>query len=447
MQAVRSIGADRLKRFVCLLLIFMLLFCFFMVPRASAVALEAATVAYAGALVGAILVGAGVVFASHGDMQAVGAAMYKSWVKSSNAIGTKIGALASWAVEHGEAAAKGALRVGKEMYQEIVDLYTASYSELSYDVTANNVNDFVKLFNTSQSIFLRVTAVNADYSQSAYVPWSLTYVVGDNGKDVYPVINDEQQAKSSIYSFYITKSDFLYMQMSYYSSNRYVEIFPHLRCDGTEMNGVSHYSLERIYYPFSVSYTPTFDLAYPSDDYLIKMPDLPAVDGVTGDVTYPSDAAYTKDAIAVPYPVDADGVKVPDIPYDQVVDQSTGKALDDTDTGTDTDNPSKPGEGTDTDTPSDTVNWPTSSDLSLPKLIISKFPFCIPFDIANMVGLLEAEPKAPVFKVPLKIGSTVDEEITLDLDQFSDVIRIIRWGELIIFVVGLALVTRNYIKW
>ena len=42
-----SIGLDRLKRFVCLLLIFVLLFCFFLCPRAHAVALEAATVAYA----------------------------------------------------------------------------------------------------------------------------------------------------------------------------------------------------------------------------------------------------------------------------------------------------------------------------------------------------------------------------------------------------------------
>ena len=33
---------------------------------------------------------------------------------------------------------------------------------------------------------------------------------------------------------------------------------------------------------------------------------------------------------------------MPDIPYDKVVDQSTGKTLDDADTGTDT----KPGEGT-----------------------------------------------------------------------------------------------------
>lgn len=52
-----------------------------MVPRAGAVAVEAATVAYGGLLVGTILVGAGVVFSSHGDMAKAGNAMYKTLQK------------------------------------------------------------------------------------------------------------------------------------------------------------------------------------------------------------------------------------------------------------------------------------------------------------------------------------------------------------------------------
>lgn len=90
-------------------------------------AVEAATVAYAGALVGTILVGAGVIFSSHGDMQKVGTAMYKSWIKSSNAIGSKISAIAAWAVDHAEAVGKGALRVGKELYQAVIDSFNADY--------------------------------------------------------------------------------------------------------------------------------------------------------------------------------------------------------------------------------------------------------------------------------------------------------------------------------
>ena len=442
-----SIGLDRLKRFVCLLLIFVLLFCFFMCPRASAVALEATTIAYGGLLVGTILVGAGVVFSSHGDMVKVGNAMYKTLVSGSSAIGKTISSISAWAVEHGTSLAKGALRVGKDLYQGIIDVFNADYSMLSYEVTAANFDDFIKLFNTSRSTFLRVTAAA---STSSYdVPWTLTYVVGEDGKSVFPVINGEKRGESSIYTFYITKSEFLYIKAIHQDNADFVTFCPRLLCEtdegSKELDGAASYSQEKVKYPFSLSYTATFDLAYPSDDYLVKMPDIPSVDTATGDVTYPNDTAYTKDAVAVPYPTDADGVKVPDIPYDKVVDQSTGKALDDT--GTDTDNPSKPGEGTDTDKPGDSVNWPSAGDISLPKLIISKFPFCIPFDVARLIGLLEADPKTPIFHVPLKVGTILNEEIVLDLSQWDNAVRIIRWGELLVFVAGLVLVTRNYIKW
>ena len=193
----------------------------------------------------------------------------------------------------------------------------------------------------------------------------------------------------------------------------------------------------------SVGISVSGDLSYPSEDYLVKMPDIPSVDTGTGEVTYPDSIAYTKDAVSAPYPIGDDGVKVPDIPFDIPVDQTSGKPMDDT--GTDTDNPSKPGEGTDTDKPS--VNWPSAGDISLPKLIISKFPFCIPFDVARLIGLLEADPKTPIFHVPLKVGTILNEEIVLDLSQWDNAVRIIRWGELIAFVAGLVLVTRNYIKW
>lgn len=184
---------------------------------------------------------------------------------------------------------------------------------------------------------------------------------------------------------------------------------------------------------------PDGDLVYPSDDYLVRTPDLPQVDAETGAVTWPSDVAYTKDAVSVPYPVDGAGEKVGTIPYDVPVDQTTGKDL----TDSDTDNPSKPGEGTDTDNP----NWPDTGSLSLPKLIASKFPFCIPFDVARLVGLLEAEPKAPVFRIPVVYANIVNEEIVIDFDKFADVLQIIRWGEIMLFVAGLVVITRNHIKW
>lgn len=454
MQAVRSVGLDRLKRFVCLLLIFVLLFCFFMCPRASAVALEATTIAYGGLLIGTILVGAGVVFSSHGDMVKVGNAMYKTLVNGSSAIGNTISSISAWAVEHGTSLAKGALRVGKDLYQGIVDAFNASYSGGKFlindyfdTITTSNGRAFCDAFNN-----MRVSEVDLAFDNGNV--WSLRLTESKKGYGridwyINEVWKDRTILDSSNFWDY---SIFLHIDRDYGTLSF---------CFGSYYSGdhVSScggfVSMERAPAVVSTSVpiqvgtvsVPQPDLVYPSDNTLVRMPDIPSVDTATGDITYPSDAAYTKDAVAVPYPVDTEGVKVPDIPYDKVVDQSTGKTLDDTDTGTDTDNPSKPGEGTDTDNPSDSVNWPSAGDISLPKLIISKFPFCIPFDVARLIGLLEADPKTPVFHVPLKVGTILDEEIVLDLSQWDNAVRIIRWGELIVFVAGLVLVTRNYIKW
>ena len=450
MQAVRSVGLDRLKRFVCLLLIFVLLFCFFMCPRASAVALEATTIAYGGLLVGTILVGAGVVFSSHGDMVKVGNAMYKTLVNGSSAIGKTISSISAWAVEHGTSLAKGALRVGKDMYKAIVDAFNASYSsgKFSYpvDVTSinrSNADRFCESFNAlhlknasfTDSDGVKHTLICSKESDGYYVKHYVDGVIrnstgGLNG------INDY-----AIYLHYFDSSHGVDMRLAYpdgdaWSNYGYFTNVFYVPASGSVSSGAAVSVNKDLVVGGS-------DLAYPSDDYLVKMPDIPSVDTGTGEVTYPDSIAYTKDAVAVPYPVDTEGVKVPDIPYDKVVDQSTGKALDDT--GTDTDNPSKPGEGTDTDKP--IVNWPSAGDISLPKLIISKFPFCIPFDVARLIGLLEADPKTPIFHVPLKVGTILNEEIVLDLSQWDNAVRIIRWGELIAFVAGLVLVTRNYIKW
>lgn len=450
-----SIGLDRLKRLVCLLLIFVLLFCFFMCPRASAVALEATTIAYGGLLVGTILVGAGVVFSSRGDMAKVGAAMYKTMSDGSSAIASKIAAISSWAVDHGKSIGSAALRIGKDLYREIIDTFNASYSDGafsygSYSVALNN--EFFSDYNSKEFWSRKFTSAKFRVSSGV-----ISVVSSLNGRDFktmyFPVEGDmqvyEYTISSGADSICSPRWPAIWVERAYDGSISVYSSIVYVSDGDTHLFKNDTFSLGRANdisatFGYSVA-IPAPDLAYPSDDYLVKMPDIPSVDSATGDITYPDSIAYTKDAVAVPYPVDTEGVKVPDIPYDKVVDQSTGKALDDT--GTDTDNPSKPGEGTDTDNPSDSVNWPSAGDISLPKLIISKFPFCIPFDVARLIGLLEADPKTPIFHVPLKVGTILNEEIVLDLSQWDNAVRIIRWGELIVFVAGLVLVTRNYIKW
>lgn len=443
-------GIDILKRVLCLLLCVVLLFCFFMVPRAGAVALEATTIAYGGLLVGTILVGAGVVFSSHGDMVKVGNAMYKTLVNGSSAIGKTISSISAWAVEHGTSLAKGALRVGKDMYKAIVDAFNASYSsgKFSYpvDVTSinrSNADRFCESFNAlhlknasfTDSDGVKHTLICSKESDGYYVKHYVDGVIrnstgGLNGITDY-----------AIYLHYFDSSHGVDMRLAYpdgdaWSNYGYWTNVFYVPASGSVSSGAAVSVNKDLVVGGS-------DLAYPSDDYLVKMPDIPSVDTGTGEVTYPDSIAYTKDAVAVPYPVDTEGVKVPDIPFDKPVDKSTGKTLDGTDTGTDTDNPSKPGEGTDADNP----NWPDAGSLSLPKLIASKFPFCIPFDVARLVGLLEAEPKAPVFRIPVVYANIVNEEIVIDFDKFADVLQIIRWGEIMLFVAGLVVITRNYIKW
>ena len=444
-----SIGLDRLKRFVCLLLIFVLLFCFFMCPRASAVALEASTVAYAGLLVGTLLVGAGVAFSNPGDMAKAGNAMYRTLQKGNEAIASKIAAISVWAVEHGKAIGSAALRIGKDLYQGIVDTFNAAYSggklAISDNVTALTVDNAEAACNYISHQFLdSVSFVSGDDVVSLSVTLDGNYLY------VYRYVNGVYVDKSGgLSGSYLHKGIYLYADGA-----KIKYCLGHSNADISTSDHVPNYG----YFEYAVSVPcristvcnipdsialPKPDLVYPSANNLVRLPDIPSVDTDTGEVTYPDSIAYTKDAVAAPYPIGDDGVKVPDIPFDVPVDQTSGKPMDDT--GTDTDNPSKPGEGTDTDKPS--VNWPSAGDISLPKLIISKFPFCIPFDVARLIGLLEADPKTPIFHVPLKVGTILDEEIVLDLSQWDNAVRIIRWGELIVFVAGLVLVTRNYIKW
>lgn len=424
-------------RCLCLLLIVLVLWCFFMVPRAGAVAVEAATVAYGGLLVGTILVGAGVVFSSHGDMVKVGNAMYKTLVNGSSAIGKTISSISAWAVDHGEKIGSAALRIGKDLYQGIVDVFNASYSSGRFmcdtdvsRVTKSNVDVFTAAFNrqllknctvsidghiydlfalrdVDKGILIYSSIDGGDRSLICHQPWG-NFAGGSSAVSDY-----------GVYLYYSKMYHELSVGIGYSSNGGFSG------SGSVDLGSLPAIVSPSVPLPDSIV-IPTPDIAYPSDDYLVKMPDIPSVDSATGEVTYPDSKVYTKDAVAVPYPVNSEGVKVPDIPYDKVVDQSTGKALDDT--GTDTDNPSKPGEGADTgsntgllqkildllknffDSPSDfRLNMDGFRNLA----IKDKFPFCIPFDMVDSVKQFAADAADYQFRVKLdtqyfKVDHVVD---------------------------------------
>lgn len=103
----------------------------------------------------------------------------------------------------------------------------------------------------------------------------------------------------------------------------------------------------------------------------------------------------------------------------------------------------------------DSANYDVTADKSFDihpiPTITDKFPFCLPFDIYKIFNVLSAEPKAPKFTIPIKMeningtGYGFDFSIDVDLSEYSWIAEIVRWMLLIIFVLGLILVTNKLI--
>lgn len=88
-------------------------------------------------------------------------------------------------------------------------------------------------------------------------------------------------------------------------------------------------------------------------------------------------------------------------------------------------------------------------DLNIPWYLQGKedkFPWNIPFNIMLTLSLLKAEPQAPHFEGTMDFKfTTYDYEI--DLSQFDDVAEVLRKMEVIAFLIGLMVLTRNLIGW
>lgn len=82
------------------------------------------------------------------------------------------------------------------------------------------------------------------------------------------------------------------------------------------------------------------------------------------------------------------------------------------------------------------------TDYQLPGLQ-DVFPFCIPFDIYAFFECLAADPVAPSFTWRFYIPGICDEDLEIDLAAFDSAARILRTMELLLFIVGLAFVTRD----
>lgn len=77
------------------------------------------------------------------------------------------------------------------------------------------------------------------------------------------------------------------------------------------------------------------------------------------------------------------------------------------------------------------------------------FPFCIPFDLYHMVTMFDAEPEAPHAKWEFSLPWSPQEKckVEWDLKEFDELAELCRKLELVLFCVGLAVVTSRLIKW
>ena len=458
-----SKGLDLLRRTLCLFLCVVLLLCFFLVPRAHAVVAEAELAYWGGAIVVSVLAAGGMALAT-GDAQKVGSAMYAALKDTGGKAWDSIQAMAAWAAAAGSKAKDAAFRVGADVWQAIVDCYSTffqsnngvladSSSLVSFSYTFANA-DTIKTFfdeNVVTYVSLGTAAVFVSYSEPVL---SLSYAgnIADGYKTDSGDVSDWFSGWGKPAAFGL---DFDYVK-SWGNFNSCL-----IHADGTHFARINSCSLSwggTLNVGLGVQLPKSSDLVYPSDDYLVKVPDIPATDSVTGALAWPSDAIYTKDAIAVPYPVDSEGVKVPDIPYDKALDKSTGKTLDDTDTGTDT----KPGEDTDTgastagligsiiellknffDSPSDfKLNFDGFKNLILP----DRFPFCIPFDMVKAVKLFAVAAADFVFKIDLDT-QFFSVHHTVDLTPYAVPIAFFRYACVFWFAWILLSRTRDLMKW
>lgn len=71
------------------------------------------------------------------------------------------------------------------------------------------------------------------------------------------------------------------------------------------------------------------------------------------------------------------------------------------------------------------------------------FPFCIPFDIYDMLNLLSASRAAPVVRWRFYVPHVVDTIVEIDLSSFDPVAQTLRTIELLAFAVGLAFATKK----
>lgn len=95
-------------------------------------------------------------------------------------------------------------------------------------------------------------------------------------------------------------------------------------------------------------------------------------------------------------------------------------------------------------TPSEQDKTDTDTKIT-PIDLRDKFPFCIPFDIVKIMKLFQGGREAPCFTWEIPFGQAGSGSVTVDLSPWDSAATLLRTLELILFIMLLAVGTRNLI--
>ena len=103
--------------------------------------------------------------------------------------------------------------------------------------------------------------------------------------------------------------------------------------------------------------------------------------------------------------------------------------------------------------PAPMPEYPTPDKVEIDRSEVTRdwrlvFPFCIPFDMIDLYRVFVAEPQAPHWEIPLKSETfNIDYTFVIDFEQFEVLAEIFRTFQIILFILGLCMITSKVIKW
>lgn len=331
-------GKSMLKRILCMILLLILAIMPIMIPAAQAVVAETLLTARAIYIVGGLLIVGGVAFANS-DIAKDAAGRCWSWIQDHSA--TAVEFITTWAQKYTGFDRDVGVRVSQGIWDVLAEAYNnvfESDDSVGYSARVENQftdaewKDFYTLFETFQP--QTVSFVYGKYN----ISFKMYYERHDN--EIWGMYEYNGSIKKDMGRDFIDSYTYYIAPSSYGSTEVQLNFMAKTSKGSLGFQDFCWF----VPYPFTFSFggvlpAPT-DLVFPSDDSIVKAPDLPDVvtdaDGKEL-VVYPELPLNPADHLA-DIPLNPEGQKV-EVPFDVPVDLSTGKALDDVE------NPDKPGEG------------------------------------------------------------------------------------------------------